>query len=384
MIRTNKSFLLVPFILLFIIACGGESVQPQALAPNASSSENEENLSQTAFLHPDVSLDFNTSQENNISVNGATISFLSGSFSEALIHIDASYHDSNITTDTPFPADFKALENNQTFPINSYGFFRVQLKDTEGRKATLLKNAQLFFPITKEDSNPQTLSLWYYNESLKAWQESGTASLNATQTAYEAEVSHFTYWSIGERKIPARYKSCLRDTNGTMIDNATLALSTKKWYSLVKTNNSGLFDFTNIIAGKQLLLSIFVDGVEMHQELAPLLANEVKESTECIIFKVPQESNTRLISGHLLDENNQSIQNATVTLNINGTNNATVSDNNGTFSFSVNSTLLNGIETFRITAIKPAEQLSGSVNLTTKGSTTFTDIVIQMTHRILS
>ncbi len=383
MIHKKYTLFLLPFILPFIIACGGENIQPLALVPNAESAVSEENLSQTPFLNPDISLDFTTNQENNISVKTATISFASGSFTESLIHIDASYHDSNITTDTPFPANFKALENNQTFPINSYGFFRIQLKDSEGKKATLLKDAKLFFPITKEDSNPQTLSLWHYDASLKAWQASATATLNETQDAYEAEVSHFTYWSIGERKIPARYKSCLQDTNGTMIENATLALSTRKWYSLTKTNNKGLFDFTNILADEQLLLSIFVDGTEMHQVLTPLLANEVRENRECIVFKVAQESGTRIISGHLLDEHNQTIPNATVTLNINGTNDSTLSDSNGTFSFSLNDTLLNGVDTFRITAIKPADQLSGTVDITTQESSTFRDIIIQMSRRIL-
>lgn len=112
-------------------------------------------------------MDFNTNQENNISLNGATISFASKSFSEDIVHIDVSYHDSNITTQVSFPGDFTAIENNQTFPITSYGFFHLQLKDSQGDKVTLLKNAHLSFPITQGLNLTQTLSLCSYNKETK-------------------------------------------------------------------------------------------------------------------------------------------------------------------------------------------------------------------------
>ncbi len=349
------------------------------LTPNSDSSKSEENLSQTLFLNPDISLDFKTNQEKNISVNGATISFAKNSFSEDIIHIDASYHDSNISTSTLFPADFKAVENNQTFPINSYGFFRVQLKDAQGDKATLLQNAQLLFPIPKADNNPQTLSLWHYDASLKVWEESGTAILNAAQNAYITEVSHFTYWSIGEKKAPARLKGCLQDSNAVMIEDATLTLSTKHWYAVTNSTNRGSFDFSNILAEETLTLAIFVNDVQMHQEISPLQANEIREMRECILFTADKNaSHSSTISGHLLDDNNQTISNATVTLAIDGTNTSTTSDDNGTFSFSLNSTLLSSVESFRLTAIKPQERLSGNLNITIEADQDFSNLILRM------
>ena len=98
----------------------------------------------------------------------------------------------------------------------------------------------------------------------------------------------------------------------------------------------------------------------------------MRDISECIIFKIAEEeSSISIISGHLVDKNNQTIANATTTLSSDSINFSTTSDANGNFSFSLNSTLFNGLESFRITAIKPDLQLSGNLDIRIEDTTDF-------------
>ena len=123
----------------------------------------------------------------------------------------------------------------------------------------------------------------------------------------------------------------------------------------------------------------------MHQDIAALIAEEMRDISECIIFKIAEEeSSISIISGHLVDKNNQTIANATTTLSSDSINFSTTSDANGNFSFSLNSTLFNGLESFRITAIKPDLQLSGNLDIRIEDTTDFSNLIITLGQLILS
>ncbi len=334
-------------LTLSLIGCGSSnsdnSSDDKTLAPTSLATKKkednksiplqttEENLTLAPFPNPQVSKDFNSSESITLPIKEATLTIPENSFQQARIHIDASYHDGNMTKGAPLIDNLTAIEDNQTFPINSYGMIRVQISDENSKKARLQQSATLSFPVIKAADNPQTLTLWNYDKQEGFWHADARAILNESKDAYEAQVSHFSSWNVGAREEKASFKGCIQDNNNTMLANTIVTLHTVRWLSLKSSNSEGIFSFENVPANEKLTLTIQGEKEEKSYEIPALQAASLRDSKECFILYTPSTHDISAITGHLIDEQNNSVVDATVRLRLNKKTYTTTSDAQGDF-----------------------------------------------------
>lgn len=86
----------------------------------------------------------------------------------------------------------------------SYGMGNIELEDGAGNPLQLADGgmAQLTFPIpaSTQGNAPNTIPLWYFDETTGYWQEEGSATLQGTN--YVGEVAHFTLWNCDDFSCP--------------------------------------------------------------------------------------------------------------------------------------------------------------------------------------
>ena len=113
--------------------------------------------------------------------------------------------------------DMIARREDQTSSIlYSYGILRVEmwtstdekLQIMPGKTATLTMN----IPEEQQDSAPNTIPLWYFDEQEGLWQEEGFATRSGN--AYTGTVSHFTDWNCDVPSESAIIKGRLIDCDG--------------------------------------------------------------------------------------------------------------------------------------------------------------------------
>lgn len=140
-------------------------------------------------------------------------------------NVDVSLATVNLSTPSAMPGDWQAREQEEMRYMESYGAADIvvsaagqqyQMKD--GVKATLT------IPIAGRDPGgdekrgqklpdiPAELPLLLYNETHGVWEKTGTARANAQQTAYVAEVDHFSAYNVDVLKTDP---ACLKvDSQG--------------------------------------------------------------------------------------------------------------------------------------------------------------------------
>lgn len=88
--------------------------------------------------------------------------------------------------------------DNSVVDLLSYGVLRVQLTGASGEQLQLRSGstATLRYPVPSRlaSSQPSTIPLWYFDESIGMWKEEGQATL--TGGVYVGTVSHFTDWNL--------------------------------------------------------------------------------------------------------------------------------------------------------------------------------------------
>ena len=138
---------------------------------------------------------------------GATVNFAAGSFTDASgtaytgsVKVSAKFLDpKNPTFFDFFDGDMFAQQaDGSGVSLISSGVIRVELKDPSGNALKLdpTKPATLNYPKPLDKNAPQTMPLWYFDESLGMWKESGTASLNPATGMYTGTVTHFSDFNL--------------------------------------------------------------------------------------------------------------------------------------------------------------------------------------------
>jgi hypothetical protein len=88
--------------------------------------------------------------------------------------------------------------DNSLADLLSYGVLRVQLTGASGEQLQLRSGstATLRYPVPTRlaSSQPSTIPLWYFDESIGMWKEEGQATF--TGGVYVGSVSHFTDWNL--------------------------------------------------------------------------------------------------------------------------------------------------------------------------------------------
>jgi hypothetical protein len=165
-----------------------------------------------------------------------------------------SYHP--ITTQSgraAFPGTFEGYDGNSSFPIQSYGFMSVELKDPNGNPLNLAPgySATLTFPVDPNLQTPSTTPLWYYDNSLGYWIEDGTATYN--NGYYTGTVTHFTVWNLDAKGPRAKLNGCVEDPNGNRVAHAFVQFRSNNWDSYrVVTDDNGDISVIRILAESDL------------------------------------------------------------------------------------------------------------------------------------
>lgn len=143
-----------------------------------------------------------------------------------------------------FPGRYEGIrENGGAVMIESYGFLNVDLFAADGAPLELadgtMAGLRLDMGADLANTAPDSLPLWYFDESSGQWHEEGVAVLNGT--AYEGSVAHFSAWNCD--RVPDGPELCeivgyVRRENGDPVDKAQVSALTPK-------GGLGAITFTN-------------------------------------------------------------------------------------------------------------------------------------------
>ncbi len=146
-----------------------------------------------------------------------------------------------------FPGAFEGvLEDGSIVPFSSYGFVDATITDPDGNPLNLAEGAvaDLTVPIPAAlvEAAPDTIDLWFFDDTDGQWHQEGTATKNGT--VYEGQVSHFTPWNCDDQwsgfsGVIGRVIDCL---TGEPIRGARVVVQGLNWTATEEsTGDDGTF-----------------------------------------------------------------------------------------------------------------------------------------------
>ncbi len=109
----------------------------------------------------------------------------------------------------------------------TYGMVAVELQSPSGQLLQIAPNkkATIQFPIpaSVQANAPNTILLWYFNETNGVWQQEGWAIKNANN--YFAAVSHFSYWNCDYPSPLVNLKAQMLNTQLQPLANMPVEIS---------------------------------------------------------------------------------------------------------------------------------------------------------------
>lgn len=135
--------------------------------------------------------------------------------------------------------------NGESKELLSFGMLNVELQGDNGEDLQLAQgqSATLYFniPTSQQADAPNTLTLWYFDETAGLWKEEGTATRQGNK--YMGIVNHFTTWCCCISAPPAYVSGCVVDSSGNPVVNTPLLVNQRQ----VHTDASGCFT-TSVLA----------------------------------------------------------------------------------------------------------------------------------------
>lgn len=166
--------------------------------------------------------------------------------------------------DMIMPGDLRGIDKNGGLnELTTFGMCAVELTSPSGDLLQIApgKKATLTFPIpaTMNASAPNSIILWYFDESKGLWIEDGIATKNGS--SYVGDVSHFSFWNC-DRPDDYVYLSCtLFDSNGNPIPYAWIRLTevTDPWNTRGGITNDSGYVSGIIPANTQLQMEVYTN-----------------------------------------------------------------------------------------------------------------------------
>ncbi len=138
--------------------------------------------------------------------NGSSINFSANSFAKAsggsysgTVNVYAAYIDPSASDiGEAVPGSFLAnnRDNNRVI-LTSYGMIAVELESPAGEELQVATGSTakltVAIPASLQAAAPNSIPLWFVDESTGLWKEEGRATRNGN--FYEGDVKHFTYWN---------------------------------------------------------------------------------------------------------------------------------------------------------------------------------------------
>ena len=254
--------------------------------------------------------------------NGTTIKFdgafkdengnaYSGNVSVAVSHLSSSDPD----IDRKMPGMLYAQNaNNEERILETYGMVNVELRGSGGEKLNIADGhtATIEIPIDASQPNaPNTIELWHFDEEKGYWIEDGLATKIGNK--YVGEVSHFSWWNCDAQFPTVDLCMTIESTSGNPIYGVQVALTPAGMNPRYGFSN-GNGEICGLIPSNTSLVMDVYDpcgSLISTSNIGPFSSN-----TDIGTVTIPA-AQTSVISGVLLDCNNNPATNGYVTLNYN-------------------------------------------------------------------
>ena len=109
--------------------------------------------------------------------------------------------------------------------LETYGMIAVKLIGENGEELNIAEGttAELKIPVPTNATNPpETIPLWYFDETYGYWKEEGTATLQGDK--YVGEVSHFSFWNCDIAFDTVQLCVTIVDDNNNPLPNTIVQL----------------------------------------------------------------------------------------------------------------------------------------------------------------
>ena len=251
-------------------------------------------------------------------------------------HLDPS----DATTKDKMPGSLMAQNATGSQRIlETYGMMNVELQDASGNKLQIANPTSIEMPINalQSASAPNTIPLWYFDETAGYWKEEGSATKVGNK--YIGTVKHFSWWNC-DVQFPTV-------SLGITVVNSNQDPMAGVRVELVRNNQNGGWNvpgYTNVVgqvsglvpANETLTMNIYSNNtvcgnqVVHTQQIGPFSTNTALP----IVVISTSSLNTTIVQGTLTNCNNDNVTNGYVWLQTAGQFLYT-QVTNGSFSFSV-------------------------------------------------
>ncbi|MFD2434743.1 hypothetical protein ACFSO9_15135 [Mesonia maritima] len=247
----------------------------------------------------------------------------------------------------------------------------IELRGDEGQDLNLAEGttAEITIPLASEllQSAPNSIPLWYFDETTGYWKEEGQATLQGN--SYVGEVAHFSFWNCDVNFPSVNICINLVDNNGNPIANASVNL-THNNSSYPYPTSSGATDANGNVCGlipsnETLTLEVYKYDMCITKALyIGTIGPYNSDSNETVVINTSNNPSiiNQTISGTIKDCNGNLVTNGFVKLNYR---NHSYYDlvNNGSYQINMLSCSVNqnfSIEGFDYTS----SQITGEINYT--------------------
>lgn len=220
------------------------------------------------------------------------------------------------------PGDYSAIDE-QGVPhiIESFGALAASFEDAAGNELNLAPNtlATIRIPVSSRRSNiPQSIPLYYFDESRALWVQEGTATLDATASYYEGTVAHFTVWNADILYNSITITGCVENAAGNRLQNASVSMEGQDYNgsSRAFTNAQGIFNIQakrggvsllNAILGNKLSSTVTVGDNEDTSTNVNITDSCLVVANDAITARLTWDENPRDLDTHLFGPNNYHI-----------------------------------------------------------------------------
>ncbi len=200
--------------------------------------------------------------------------------------------------------------NNELQVLESYGMVNVVLEGDGGQKLDINKTAILTTEVPNSilSTAPAEIPLWYFDEEKGLWMEEGKAVLQNGK--YVGEVEHFTFWNCDVPGEFTQISGQIFDNKGVSILNVRITDQATGASFTSWTNEIGGFDGF-VPQNVSLLLEVLdICGTTV---LFSLNIGPFSSDVEDLgIFNISSSTNFSLVTGTLVDCNQEPISNGKV------------------------------------------------------------------------
>ncbi len=231
------------------------------------------------------------------------------------------------------PGDLSGLnQQGAAVQLETYSMVLVELYDEDGAELNLKKGttAKIEFPVSQQTPNPPSeIALWSMDENTGLWIEEGTATYDGT--AYQAEVSHFSYWNCDDPFPVLTLSGQFFDLKGIPMAYRKVNISFPKRGTMGSGYTNGNGVFSGLVPANEVLeLSIYnTCEVLIYEERVGPFSENTRLQT---VFADVLEQTTN-VTGRIVDCNGQPVSEGFVTISDElGRSNFFVAEPDGSFN----------------------------------------------------